>query len=102
MDKIKEIMLDINIQKYEHDYNFKKKTLWDITKEQTYEFVEYKRELRLKKKTQCNYSRKSKRKKCTAKHKTFKLPTERAKDLSMTHYSQDAKTMKLRKKNIRS
>lgn len=25
MDKIKEIMLDINIQKYEHDYNFKKK-----------------------------------------------------------------------------
>lgn len=46
MDKIKEIMLDINIQKYEHDYNFKKKILWDITKEQTYEFVEYKRELK--------------------------------------------------------
>lgn len=24
----------------------RKKTLWDITKEQTYEFVEYKRELK--------------------------------------------------------
>lgn len=32
----------------------RKRNLWDITKEQIYEFVEYKRELRLKKKKNLN------------------------------------------------